>query len=82
MTRVVCGSMRSSVASNSSLTQPPSLAATMPVGPSPTPMVAVTVPVAGSSFETVRSSELATHTAPGVTAMPARPEPTGTGPPG
>ena len=74
--------MRSSVASNSSLTQMPSLAATIPLGPSPTPMVPVTVPDAGSILETVRSSALATHTAPGVTAMPAGPEPTGSGPSG
>ena len=51
-------------------------------GPSPTAMVTITRPVAGSIFETVRSSELATHTAAGVTAMPAGPEPTGSGPPG
>src|SRR5207344_2951542 len=57
-------------------------AATMLLGPSPTPRVAVTVPVAGSILETVRSSELATHTAPGVIAMPAGPEPTCTGPSG
>ena len=43
-------------------------------------MVAVTRPVAGSSLDTVRSSELATHTAAGVTAMPAGPVPTDTGP--
>ncbi len=40
-------------------------------------MVAVTLSVAGSIFMTVRSSELATHTAAGVIAMPAGPEPTG-----
>jgi ethanolamine transporter EutH len=70
------GLTRSSVASNSSLTHIAFLAATMALGPSPTPTVPVTLPVAGSILETVRSSELATHTAPGVTAMPAGPEPT------
>ena len=72
----VWGLMRSSVASNSSLTHTALLAATMVPGPSPTPMTAVTRPVAGSILETVRSSELATNTAAGVTAMPAGPEPT------
>ena len=72
----VCGSMRVSVASNSSLTQTPPGPAAMAWGPSPTPMVAVTRPVAGSSLDTVRSSEFATHTAARVTAMPAGPAPT------
>jgi hypothetical protein len=57
--------MRSSVASNSSLTHSEFPAATMLLGPSPTPTVAVTVPVAESILDTVRSSELATHTAAG-----------------
>jgi len=43
-------------------------------------MILVTLPVPGSSRSTVRSSELATHTAAGVIAMPAGPEPTATGP--
>ena len=50
LTWLVCGSMRSSVASNSSLTHTPSLAAAIAPGPSPTRMVEVTLPVAGSSL--------------------------------
>src|SRR6516165_11684546 len=72
----VAGSMRASVASNSSPTQIPPGPAAIARGPSPTPIVAVTRPVAGSSLDTVRSSEFATHTAAGVTAMPAGPAPT------
>src|SRR3954449_3079425 len=49
------------------------------VRPVPDADGAVVRPVAGSSLVTVRSSELATHTAVVVTAMPAGPAPTGTG---
>src|SRR5689334_12457880 len=78
--------MRLIVASNSLLTHTPLLVATIAADPSPTPMMAVTLPgtgppgwpVAGSILVTVPSPLFATQTASRPTAMPCGRPPTWT----